>query len=276
MSVKEVVGRLRHVAVRAPDALSDTWRVSSVAATRLGHVRLFLAAFYLRAAMHIPFAPWPRITTRLVHRGRELPLQIAQFFDVACAWSVLRGGEYDVEFPDTADVIVDLGSNIGVSILDFRLRYPNAKIYGFEPDPHAFELLQRNVGDDPNVELHQVAVSARDGTADFYAAEDSWASSLQQTRDGAERIQVPTRSLESILDELGIEQVDLLKVDVEGAEGEIFESFEPLPRVKWIVGELHLEMLRCTHDEFFDRHLRGYEISAHASEGFCTFSATAA
>ncbi|HEX8122426.1 MAG TPA: FkbM family methyltransferase [Solirubrobacteraceae bacterium] len=258
---------------RLPEVAGDAWKVSSVGATRLEHVRLFLASLYMLAAWHVPFAPEPRFTATIALGERRRRLEVAQFFDVACAWSVLRGGEYDVGFPEHAGVIVDLGSNIGVSILAFRERYPDARIYGFEPDPKAFALLQRNVGDDPNVEIRQVAVGARDGTADFYAAKDSWASSLQPTRDRHDRVQVTTRSLASILDELGVDRVDLLKVDVEGAEGDIFDAFAPLPRVRWIVGELHLELLGYDHQEFFDRYLRGYEIDAHASEGFATFSA---
>jgi FkbM family methyltransferase len=267
--------RALYYARRVPDVLVESWRFSSIAVSPLEHVRLCGAALYLRAAWHLPFAPAPPVVATVHHRGRRLRIEMEQFFDFACAWSVLRGGEYDLGFPAEADVIVDLGSNIGVSILDFRARYPQAKIYGVEPNPRAFELLRRNVGDDPRVEIRQVAVAGSDGTADFYAAKDTWASSLSPTRARYDLVQVATRSLDSLLAELGLERVDLLKVDVEGAEGEVFEAFTPLPRIRWIVGELHLNLLGCTHEAFFERHLTGYAIDAHVADGYCTFSAAA-
>ena len=161
--------------------------------------------------------------------------------------------------PPDAQIIVDLGSNVGVSILDFRARYPHARIYGVEPDARAFELLRRNLANDPAVEIRQVAVAASDGTADF-CGEGHWASSISPTRPRHDRIQVAMRTLESLLEDLGLQHIDLRKIDVEGAEGEVFESCAPLRRVRWIVGELHLELLGCTPEAFFERHLVGYDV----------------
>lgn len=276
-SGRRVAAGLTHIMRRAPDVLAETWRISGVAATPVERIRLFAVALYMRAAWHIPFAPEPHITATVTgYRGARLRVEMAQLFDVVCAWSVLRGGEYDVHFPPEADVIVDLGSNIGVSILDMRLRYPNAKIYGFEPDPAAFELLKRNVGDDPNVEIKQVAVGASDGTTDFYAAKDTWASSLYPTRERQDCITVAMRSLDSLFDEYSIERVDLLKIDVEGAEDRIFKTFSSVPRVRWIVGELHLNILGCTAEDFFQRHLPGFDIIDQCTvDGFASFAAVA-
>lgn len=276
-SGRQVAATLRHVTRRAPGVLAETWKISSVAATFAERMRLFAVALYMRAAWHIPFAPEPHITATVIgYRGTRLRVEMAQLFDVVCAWSVLRGGEYEVPFPPEADVIVDLGSNIGVSILDMRLRYPHAKIYGFEPDPAAFELLARNVANDPNVEILRVAVGASDGTTDFYAAKDTWASSLYPTRERQEHITVPMRSLDSLFKEFSIERVDLLKIDVEGAEDRIFGAASSIARVRWIVGELHLNILGCTAEEFFQHHLSGFAVVDQCTvDGFASFAAVA-
>jgi hypothetical protein len=51
--------------------------------------------------------------------------------------------------------------------------------------------------------------------------------------------EVVVRSVDSLLHELGIDRVDLLKIDVEGAEDEVLRSFEGLAHVSAVVGEIH-------------------------------------
>ena len=62
------------------------------------------------------------------------------------------GRHYDYpDLPSKPDVIVDLGANIGLSLALFSERYPEARIYGFEPAPDHFEILQLNIAARPNV-----------------------------------------------------------------------------------------------------------------------------
>ena len=92
-------------------------------------------------------------------------------------------------------VVVDLGSNIGLSILFFRLRFPDAEIYGVEPDPTAFDLLQRNVGGLGGVTVRQAAVGDHGGAATFWSAPGAVASSLFQTHDAQQPVEVPVRDV---------------------------------------------------------------------------------
>jgi hypothetical protein len=52
---------------------------------------------------------------------------------------------YQFEFPNDTPKILDLGSNIGLSILYFNQLYPKASIVGYEADPHIFSILQKNL-----------------------------------------------------------------------------------------------------------------------------------
>src|SRR5205814_2260980 len=60
------------------------------------------------------------------------------------------------------EVILDIGSNIGASILFFHEQFPAARIYGFEPHPETFRVLQKNVGSLPSVEVFNYGLGAAD------------------------------------------------------------------------------------------------------------------
>jgi FkbM family methyltransferase len=139
--------------------------------------------------------------------------------------------------------ILDFGSNVGSSIAYFRRRFPDAVIHGFEPDPRTFETLKANVGHLPRVHLHQVAVGREDGTATFYTSPRSWASSLQRNFPDQRPVDVEVRTLGTVLQEIGIQHADLVKLDVEGAEIAALEAFpERTERINVFVGEMHEEL----------------------------------
>ena len=138
-------------------------------------------------------------------------------------------------------VILDLGSHVGTSVLYFRHQFPEARIVAVEPDPINFRRLARNVSGMTNVDLLQVAVSDRDGPVAFYSSgsTDSWSSSLHQTRHWQRSMTVQARQLDSLLGEIGVERVDLMKVDIEGGEFVALPGFAGLQYVDAIVGEVH-------------------------------------
>src|SRR2546422_9257239 len=77
---------------------------------------------------------------------------------------------YDVPLGLDAPMIVDCGSNIGLSILFFKNLYPRATVIGFEPSPLTYPLLRQNVERNGlrDVVLHQVAVASHAGSLEFY------------------------------------------------------------------------------------------------------------
>lgn len=127
-------------------------------------------------------------------------------------------GCYMFETDRPAPVIFDCGSNIGMSVLFFKLLYPLANVTAFEPDPATFEALRTNTSTLSGVTLHQIALGATDGTIDFYRDSNPDTSSLLMStnplRKNGACIAVPVRRLSSFLPS----RVDLLKIDVEGSE----------------------------------------------------------
>lgn len=123
--------------------------------------------------------------------------------------------------------ILDVGSNIGMSVCYFKLLYPEAQIVCFEPDPMAFRWLQKNVERNrfTGVELHNVALASDEGNSRFYqeaASEASGLNSLRPEMLPGKRleVEVETKKLSSFLGS----EAALLKIDAEGAEYEILKE----------------------------------------------------
>ena len=162
---------------------------------------------------------------------------------------LLKGGrkaEYYLPPRFKPEVILDIGSNIGASILYFRRRFPDARIVGFEPHPETFSVLEKNVSGLPNVSVLNCGLGA--ANAQITVASESINFGAFSTK-GRRRGQSATptsvgceiRRLDDVLRELGIHRVDLIKIDCEGAEADVFAGLSPglLDKCQWIVGELH-------------------------------------
>ena len=117
--------------------------VAGVGAGPAARARLFLGTLYLRARLRLPRLPRRLIRARLALSGRSVEVSLASFSDTSLLRDVFVDGEYDMPLPPNAEVIVDLGANIGLSMVELRRRFPAATVYGFEPDPAAFALLAR-------------------------------------------------------------------------------------------------------------------------------------
>lgn len=121
--------------------------------------------------------------------------------------------------------ILDVGANIGVTALLFGALTPSGRVAAVEPVPAAFSLLEQNVGGArcPNVSLHNFALGNATGTVRMQGNPDnlsgSFIADLHAIDDAHHFTQeVPVHRLDDIFPRLGLDRLDLLKVDVEGYE----------------------------------------------------------
>jgi FkbM family methyltransferase len=183
-------------------------------------------------------------------------------------WSmkdILVDGDYRIATAEKPVTIIDLGSNIGVSALFFACAYANARIYAFEPNPSAFRLLKINMRQFENVKVFPWAVSDRDGKARLYVRhEDTGASLLKRSATvGSE--EVIAKRLVSMVSELGISEIGLLKFDIEGSEDYICEDIQTL-RPRYCIGEIHLDL--TSHGlEHFRRLFSSYQYRERSLTG---------
>ena len=161
---------------------------------------------------------------------------------------LLRPGtkaEYHVPAALKPKTIVDIGSNIGSSIIYFHHQFPNARIIGFEPHPETFQILQKNVAHLPGVRVFNYALGATEERVAVPGDQIHFGGfkvrGKPKVRGNIETVECQVRRLDDVLRELGIAQVDLIKTDCEGAEADVFSTLpdEILNQCQWIVGELH-------------------------------------
>jgi FkbM family methyltransferase len=140
----------------------------------------------------------------------------------------------------TATVVVDLGANIGLTTTFLAERFPEARFVCVEPSPSNVAILRRNLawmGD--RASIVEAAVSDRRGEISFDDGAWSWGGHIL-TGDPAGSRRVRCETVDSILAAAGLDHVDLLKVDIEGAESMIFSARpEWLRTVKCVIIELH-------------------------------------
>ncbi len=159
--------------------------------------------------------------------------------------------KWDLEY--RPKVILDIGSNVGFSVIYFKLKYPEAVIYAFEPDPATYKKLQRNTKKLNNVHIFNMALSDKDGEELFFVYPgSSMSSSLFPRVDNQKSIKVPSRKLDTFIAEQEIKKIDLIKFDVEGGEFQIFSSFKKLDNIPMLIGELHLDLIPVKEDVFME------------------------
>jgi FkbM family methyltransferase len=166
----------------------------------------------------------------------DYPILVREIFDEQI---------YNFESSKENPVIIDCGSNIGVSVLYFKKIYPNAKIIAFEPDPDNYELLLKNIeiNNLKDVITYNLALSDMSGDIDlFYESDKSSTIGNTTTPQWGDRKDFVKRTVKAdkLSNYLVDNEVDFLKLDVEGAEYLVFEDIKKsLTKVKNIAFEYH-------------------------------------
>jgi len=154
---------------------------------------------------------------------------------------------YTFESATPDGLMLDIGANIGSVTLFFAKAYPTLRIHAYEPNPAAFETLQRNIKDNhltARVTAYQEAVGGKTGDLSLWVdvpTQLSTAYMEQPPGEGGRRINVPMVGLDEIWRRTNGAPIWLLKIDTEGAEGDILEgaSKSSLGAVKNAIIEYH-------------------------------------
>jgi FkbM family methyltransferase len=143
------------------------------------------------------------------------------------------------------DVAFDLGGNLGTSALVFsRAVGPEGRVFSFEPVFH--EILARNLRENgvTNVTVIPEGVSDRTGAAEFAITERGIDSRIDPDGAGGIRQSISVTTLDDFCAREGVERVDFVKMDIEGAEElalrgarETIRRFRP----KWSIASYHTD-----------------------------------
>jgi FkbM family methyltransferase len=136
--------------------------------------------------------------------------------------------------------ILDCGANVGLASLFFKAEYPHARITAFEADPAIARMLAANLRSNgaEDIDVVHAAVWTNGGTLPF-RPDGADGGAIASTRPAATKppINVPAVRLRALLER---ERVDLLKLDIEGAEADVLEDCAPhLNQVAALHVEVH-------------------------------------
>jgi FkbM family methyltransferase len=201
------------------DLYSLLLAVSRIRTQHLGRLGVRVYLTYVRLKCKNRWFSWTK-RTRNSERFLGFRAKFADYASFVYLFEeIFIQGSYRFQTDNLSPLIFDCGSNIGISVLYFKLLYPEARIVAFEPGPETFALLKSNVESNglKNVELHNLALSDTAGTVPFFSSHSaSVVASVFSGRteiDSAET-SVPCQPLSRFIRE----SIDYMKMDIEGAE----------------------------------------------------------
>lgn len=247
-----------------------------------GRARLLAAtiAFHLNNGLRRLGAGREGLNIELLIGNEPYPLHVRpNRGDLFVLYEVLAREAYAIPpsllDPDRVDVIFDCGANIGITALYLANTYRNARIICVEPDPDNFEVLKRNVANHKRIEPLWGAVVGRPGAVHLTCDRPAYGNKVETAPVEGTTVQVPGLTITDICTKKRVSRIDLLKVDIEGAEKDVF--FDPvfLPMVGFIAIELHApygleEFRRAIAPHGFRAEPPGPEACRHAHLAFST------
>lgn len=178
--------------------------------------------------------------------------------DVPTCWQVFIKQEYDFLVETQPKVIIDAGANIGLASIYFANKYPGAKIIAIEPELSNFELLKENVAPYPNVIPLQAALWHKNEEINLIDPGLGKWGFMTEMKNASENIvgdtchTVEAMTVDKIMKEYHLDKIDILKVDIEGAEKEVFGNTLPwIEKVDALIIELHERMKSGCNRSFY-------------------------
>jgi FkbM family methyltransferase len=201
-----------------------------------GNVGILHAARALTSASPVEVAFRPSGVAHPVH----LRLRTS---DLSTYWKIFVERDYEFELASDPEVIVDAGANVGFASLWYANRYPRARIIAVEPESSNFEVLRRNAAPYANIAPVRAALWSSEGNVVVVdPGVGRWGFRTERP-DGPcpeDSLTVRALTMDRLMADHGIDRIGLLKVDIEGAEREVFSGASSwIGRVDAIAIELH-------------------------------------
>ena len=179
--------------------------------------------------------------------------------DLATYDQIFTNQEYDFITNIPPKVIVDAGANIGLASVYFANRYPESKIIAIEPEESNFELLQKNIMPYENIiPLHAALWDKNEEINLVDPGLGKWGFMTEEKESQEKSLAklchlVPGMTVDRIIEDYDLLKIDILKIDIEGAENEVFNDTSSwIGDVNAMIVELHERMKTGCNRSFYN------------------------
>lgn len=187
-----------------------------------------------------------QLTSTNYEGGAVIEVQTPRVEDKVTALQVFYDADYDLLSVGISisagegDLIVDLGANIGLSVVYFRVIYPSAHILALEPSHSNFDLLKKNTAGMTSLELVQGAIGPRKSDVLFAVGSKQAGNELQFVPQGEGESSRVIKFEELIRGHEDSPRL-ILKVDIEGAEEYLFDdaNWALIAEFRIVIVEIH-------------------------------------
>ncbi|RZD46539.1 MAG: hypothetical protein CXT78_03985 [Thaumarchaeota archaeon] len=176
-------------------------------------------------------------------------------------------------------ICLDIGANLGYfAFLESSKVGKMGQVIGVEPAPSTFELFEKNIKLQKyqNISSYNIAFSDKEGTVDFFISNSSnWSRIIGEKDpyhgDKGKIIKIKCNTIDNFIEELGLKKLDLIRVDLEGYEFEIFEGAQKtLSELKPMLQiEVHRDFMGIKKSLIFLKNMKdlGYDIVYYIPRG---------
>jgi FkbM family methyltransferase len=181
---------------------------------------------------------FPRIINICMPHLKDIIILRSSTSDIDVFEQIFIDEEYKFITDTEPNVIIDAGANIGLASVYYSTLYPHAKIIAIEPETSNFELLKENVKSYPNIYIIKAGIWNTNTYLKISNPGDKkFAFMLEESHD---RLDIEAITIDELIEQHGLHYIDILKLDIEGAEKEIFSNYPSwISKVGMIVIELH-------------------------------------
>lgn len=182
-----------------------------------------------------------KISTQIRIKGRKLFLR-KNSTDYKVFYQVFIQEIYKIgKLCSEPEVVIDGGANVGFSSLYFASTFPTATVVSIEPDEGNFAVLKKNTNGEKRIEAMQKAIWSKNKQLVVLNNEGGeWGKTVKESDDTNEKNVVTSISINEIVDQFDLKKIDIVKLDIEGAEKEVFEKdLEWLEKTSLIIIEIH-------------------------------------
>ena len=200
---------------------------------------------------------------RFIFRGRLIKIKVRDYpqpiylrnntSDITVFYQIFLEKSYSIAYTCQPETIIDCGANIGLSSIFFSLKFPNARIIAIEPELSNYELLLKNTNSISNIVVLNAGIWNKPTALKIENSDNSkWEIQVSETSDLTEK-SISAVSIQELMNKYKFLEIDILKVDIEGSEKELFETnYETwIPSTRIMIIELHDNLRKGASKSFF-------------------------